>query len=249
MDAFTFSSLWVAAAAGALATACSLAMGIAPATSAVGLAFCGTLVIYNIDRLRDLDRDRATSPLRSEFIEEHTGPLALLTLVAALASAGFAVAAGAAACGVLLPVLALGLLHRRIKHVAFGKSAYITASWVAVVAGVPVAIDPGARDVGWVLAITAAAVFANAIASNARDDPMAAARLRRGPALRAARLCAAAGSAVAIAAPAAVRPLVAVPLATLLVLIPFRRSERYGLLAVDGALLVGAGVAIAASQL
>jgi hypothetical protein len=34
-----------------------------------------------------------------------------------------------------------------------------------------------------------------------------------------------------------------------LVLISFRRGERYGLVAVDGALLVGAMVAIIASQL
>jgi hypothetical protein len=173
----------------------------------------------------------------------------LLSLVAGLASAGFALAAGVAAWFLLLPALALGLLHRRIKHIPFGKSVYITVCWLAVVVGLPVAIDAGVRDVGWVLAITASAVFANAVASNLRDIDVATAHFGSGPALGAARSCAMIGSALALVAPAAVRPLVAVPLATLLVLISFRRGERYGLVAVDGALLVGAMVAIIASQL
>jgi hypothetical protein len=37
-------------------------MGVEIAPDAVGLAFSGTLVVYNLDRLRDLDGDRCSSP-------------------------------------------------------------------------------------------------------------------------------------------------------------------------------------------
>ena len=64
---------------------------------------------------------------------------------------------------------------------------------------------------------------------------------------RSSRAIAAAATAAALAGPAAVRPLAAIPVATLLVLARFRTSERYGLVAVDGALLVGALAALALS--
>ena len=65
LDAVAFSSVWVAAAAGALCAAASLAMGVTPAFSVAGIAVSGTLFVYNVDRLRDFDRDRATTPQRS----------------------------------------------------------------------------------------------------------------------------------------------------------------------------------------
>lgn len=246
LDAVVFSSVWVAAAAGALCVACSLAMGIAPDTTATGLAFAGTLVIYNFDRLRDVDRDRATTPARSAFVLRHGGDLALLSLGAAVASAGFALAAGPRVWLVLMPVLAIGLLHRRLKHLTFWKSGYITAAWVTVVVLVPVAIDPGARDVGWASAFCATGIFANAIACNIRDREVAAAHFGPARALAAARAIAAIGALGGLIAPSPVASLALIPLATLLVLIPFRPSERYGLVGVDGALLVGA---IAAASL
>ena len=63
LDAVVFSSLWLALTAAALLVAASGALGATADPRAVGLAFFGTLVIYNLDRLRDLERDRATSPI------------------------------------------------------------------------------------------------------------------------------------------------------------------------------------------
>jgi len=243
LDVLTFSSLWVAAAAAALTVACSLAMGIAVAGAAVGLAFAGTLVVYNVDRLRDLDADRATAPDRSAFVAKHGGNLALVTVAAAVGSLVFALAGGTRVWAVLVPILGLGLLHRRIKHLVFGKSAYITAAWVGVVAGVPALIDPAATQVAWTVAITAAALFANAMASSVRDLEVAAARFGPRRALYAARAFALLGVSVAAAAPAPARSLMAVPAATLFALLLFRPGERYGLRVVDGALLAGAVVA------
>lgn len=249
LDVLAFSSSWVAAAAAALTVACSHAMGVSAAWAAVGLAFAGTLVVYNLDRLRDLDADRATAPDRSAFVAKHGGGLALVTVAAAVGSLGFALAAGIRAWAVLVPILGLGLLHRRIKHLVFGKSAYITAAWVGVVAGVPATIDPAATQVTWTVGITASALFANAMASNVRDLEVAAARFGPRPALHAARAFALLGVVIAAAAPAPARSLMAVPAATLLALLLFRPGERYGLLIVDGALLAGAVVAAGVASL
>jgi len=245
LDTIVFSSVWVSLAAAFLTAACSLAMGVPISAAAVGLAFSGTLLVYNVDRLRDLDRDRITSPLRSRFVDRHGAGLALLTVAAGGSSIAFALAAGARSSLVLVPILGLGLLHRRIKHLTFAKAAYIAGAWVAVVVGVPVAIDRGADHVSWSAWVVGLAIFANAIASNVRDKEVAAARFGTRASLRAARLVSTVGVAVGLLAPAEIRPLAAVPFLTLCVLLPFRPTERYGLVAVDGALVAGAMASIA----
>ncbi len=62
VDALVFSSLWLAATAAALAAAASRGMGAPADLRAVALAAAGTLVVYNVDRLRDVDRDRFIAP-------------------------------------------------------------------------------------------------------------------------------------------------------------------------------------------
>ena len=245
LDALVYSSVWLALAAAALLAAAAQGMVVTPPIAAFGLAFAGTLVVYNVDRLRDLDRDRATAPDRSAFVAAHERTLQGLTAVAALASLAFTVAAGVDALWVLTPVLVVGLAHRRLKRFAWLKSAYLTAAWLAVVVGLPAALGRGPRDAGWVALVIGGAIFANAIASNLRDQEAATVRVGPGASLLVARALAAAAGAAALAGPAAVRPLVAIPLATLLVLARFRPSERYGLVAVDGALLAGALTALA----
>jgi hypothetical protein len=188
LDAVAFSSIWVAAAAGALCASASLAMGVTPTFSVAGIAVSGTLFVYNVDRLRDLDRDRATTPERSAFVERNRGILVALTAAAGLVSLAFAFSVGPGPTLLLLPVLAAGLAHRRLKRMPFAKSAYITAAWLLVVVGVAAAL----------------------------------------------------GMLLGAAAPPAVRPLIAVSLATLAALVAFRAGERYGLIVVDGALLAGA---------
>jgi hypothetical protein len=240
LDALAFSSLWVAMAAGAMCAASALAIGVAPSRGATGLAVCGTLVVYHVDRLRDLERDRATTPLRSAFVARHREALLAVSGAAALACALLALRAGPRAFAVLAPVLALGLLHRRLKRFALGKPVYITAAWVAVVVGLPAALGDAPRHVAWAAALLAATILANAIASNVRDDEAAAAALGPDVPLRIARGCAVAGLGLALLAPAPVRALLPIPLATLAALLAFHPGERYGHVTVDGALLLGA---------
>jgi hypothetical protein len=245
LDALVFSSLWLAGAAAALCVASSLALGARPRASVAAVAALGTLVVYNADRLRDLARDRETAPERSAFVERHAGALRVLALLSATAATALALRLGAGAMGLLAGVLAVGLLHRRLKRLGMLKAIYLTLAWLAVVVGLPALEAARPRDLGWALAFLGTALFANAMASNVRDGEAAAAHFGPARVLRVARLLAAGGSALGVAAPAAVAPLAAVPLVTLGALLRFRGGERYGLLVVDGALLAGALVAIA----
>ncbi len=77
-----------------------------------------------------------------------------------------------------------------------------------------------------------------------RDGEAAIAHLGPRLPLRIARALATLGIVLGAFAPPPVRPLAAVPAATLASLLGFRPSERYGLIVVDGALLAGALLAI-----
>ena len=109
IDAVAYSSVWVAAAAGALCLASSLAMGTDLAVSAAGVAFAGTLLVYNVDRLRDLERDRLTTPERAAFVDRHFAALSGLAIAAGSAALALGISLGWRAAPVLAPVLLLGL--------------------------------------------------------------------------------------------------------------------------------------------
>ena len=245
LDALVFSNLWMAAALGAFVAATSHAMGTEIRPEAVGLTFTGLLVVYNVDRLRDLRRDRQASPDRSAFIAEHKGGLIALSGVAAAASLYFGARAGWPAAVTLLPVLGLGLFHRRLKRFENAKIGYIAASWTCVGFGLPAVLATDARNLHWVAAITAATMLANVIAFNLRAAGERVERVRRQNALQVARACAAIGVALAALAPSPTGALVAIPLATLLVLVGYRPTERFSPLFIDGALLVGSLIAVA----
>jgi hypothetical protein len=220
-------------------------MGLTPLPAAVAVAVAGTLVVYNVDRLRDLERDRLTAPDRSAFVARHRRALVALTATGGVVSLACAATLGLWSLIILAPVAALGLAHRRLKGIPFAKAAYITLAWLAVTVALPAMAAAPDHRVAWIAGILGLAIFSNAIASNVRDREGAAAHFGRGPTLRTARAVAILALALAAVAPAAVRPLGAVGAATLLALIPFRDGERYGLVVVDGALVLGAAAAIA----
>ena len=150
--------------------------------------------------------------------------------------------------GLLAAVLVLGLLHRRLKHVPFLKGAYLIAAWLGVVVGVPALASHGAAGEGWVIGVVGGALGANVIASNLRAPQNAAGQLGQRAALATAAAFALGAAVLAFLGSPSVWPLAAVPLATLASLLAFRPGERYGLVVVDGALLVGALAALALSH-
>jgi hypothetical protein len=244
-DALAFSSALVAAVAAGLVAASARAMGLCASPALLTLAGCGAFVVYCVDRLRDAARDRATSPLRTRFVEAHRAALIALSGIAAggaLASAAqvrwrVLVLAGA--------VAALGFAHRRLKRFAWAKPVYLTGAWTAVAVGFPAADANSAAHLGWTLAVVAPTLQANIALSNLRDSEALAVRLGRRRVLAVASLLLAAAGAAALLAPPRVRPLACLPLALAPAVAGFRPGERFGAWAVDGALLAGAAAALA----
>jgi 4-hydroxybenzoate polyprenyltransferase len=247
LELLAYTSLWVAAAAGALCAAAGRALGAEPAPATLAIAAAGTLFVYNVDRLRDVERDRATSPRRTAFVERWRGALVALAGAAALAAAGLALVAAPRAIALLAPVAALGLAHRRLKRFAWWKPFYVSAAWTAVVVGLPAVAAERVRNLPWVAAIVSATIAANVIASNLRDREAPAVRFGARVPMRIALGLALAATALAIAAPDGARALAPIPLATLAALAAFRPTELYGFIAVDGALFMGALLALVMS--
>ena len=255
-DALVFSSLLPAAVAGALVAAVCRALGFEPAPGAVAFAFFGTFVIYNIDRLRDIERDRGTAPVRTAFVERHERSLTALCGVALAASLASAAGLPWTALTLCAAVLAAGLLHRRLKQFAAFKTAYVTLAWVAVCVGVPALVTGrGLADCAALGATLGMTIAANLIVSNLRDREGAAPsvsqwtpqRIQLGVALG---LCGIATATFASGLFEQPRALAAIPALEGLAVAGFasagaqRDPERYGLAVVDGALLVGALVAL-----
>lgn len=251
IDGIVFSSLWAAAVAAALISAVAAAFDIALPIPAVALSFLGTFVVYNIDRLRDVERDRATTPSRTAFIERNHARLLVCAGVAALASLGAAAVLPPRVAALCAGVLAVGLLHRRIKHVTGLKTAYITFAWTAVCVGIPAQIgDLSFREslpTGIAIGMTLAA---NLIVSNLRDQEGGISRVPGSAAMGLALLLCLLAAVACLSETAGLeRALAAVPILEAVAIAGFATPsarhdrERYGLAVVDGALLLG-GLAV-----
>jgi hypothetical protein len=241
IDIFIFSGVCPAAVAVTLVALCrqSLYPGF-PSTSWVTLALAGagTFLVYNVDRLRDLTRDRGSSPARTAFVERNQRVLIGLCVAAALTSALCAWSQPPWAWLLLGIAFGLGIFHRRLKgHPAFGI-LYVALAWVIVVVGLPVVQGPPGSHLGADIALTAATlgfvIAANLVGSELREaEPGPSTDTR----LKTARFLALGGLLVSWMAP---DPLLPIALANLVALLFFRPSERYGLGVLDGAILAGA---------
>lgn len=251
LEPLAYSSVLAAGVAGALVAATQRASGMAIDLGIVVLACAGTFVVYNVDRLRDLARDRGEAPARSAFVERHARGLRGLTGLALLASVVASTqleATGLAICGA---VLLAGLAHRRLKRIRGIKTLYLVGSWIAVTLLLPLygmrdALSPDTDRTLWLAAILCCALVANFVASNLDRGPKrvaldAPARRRK---LSVAIAVAGLGMGFALVAPEPLRPMLAIPSAQFLALVRYRDSEAYRAIVVDGALLVGAIAAL-----
>jgi len=163
IDPLLFSSVWMALAAGALTIAASGAMQIPVSPAAPGLVFFGILLVYNLDRLRDVERDRATSPERSRFIASHRRGLWALTVSSAAGASCILLTAPTRVWIIALGALGLGFGHRRLKQLPYLKESYLTAAWLAgIVLGIGVCLLAPApvRPLLAVSLLTGASLFA-----------------------------------------------------------------------------------------
>lgn len=249
-DAFAFSSGLAAVVGGSLSLVASRVLGAPAAESWAILAASGTFIIYNLDRLRDIDRDRATSPLRTAFVVRNRQRLYAAVGIMAICFLASLLTAPASIMLLCMAIGLVGLFHRRLKGFAALKTAYVSIAWVAACVGIPW-LASGRADAGpWLASILLASLAANLIASNLRDnEPDVEEEGARSdttptttPALWLARAMTILAIAITLSAPDALHPLVWIPVCEGLTLAYFRPTERYGLIAVDGGLLVGAFV-------
>lgn len=208
------------------------------------LAGAGSGLVYGLDRLRDLDRDRETSPRRTAFIQRHHRAFALTMGVAALVG-GVCLLRAQPAVWLLCAIMGgLGLLHRRLKQIAAIKTLYVSSAWTAVCVGLPWWGSGGAgllpsEDAFHVAAILFPCFASNLIASNLRDAESSWLRQQPRSLIAIATGIAAMGFGVAMLGSETVRALAWVPAALVIALIGFRPSECYGHVIVDGSLLLG----------
>ena len=197
--------------------------------------------IENLTPIKDL-KGIQTLALAKNKIQD-LKPIAALTAVSAVVACVCVLLVGWRAAVLLVPALLLGLFHRRLKGIPYTKPAYITTAWMMVTVGLPAIVGSAAHIVP-VTAILAFSISANIIASSVRDGETL---LTSTLALRVARGLAFAGVVVALA-DSNVLALAGIPVCTCAALTRKDLTERYGLIVVDGALLVGAIFAIIAHQ-
>lgn len=242
-DAFAFSSLLPAGVAYWLSSLSSLALEAPDRGRWAALAGIGTFIVYNLDRLRDTIRDRETSPDRTAFVERHRSLLTAAVIVAGLAFAGLLVTAPPTILAITAVIGGVGLLHRRIKHFAALKAFYVSAAWVGVCIGIPWVAAGQPKSGLWIGAVLMPILGANLIVSNLRDDETQLFRGRPDIVLRVAFGFTVLGGVLAVVGPPRLMPFGWVALAEMIAILGYRPGERYGLLFVDGALLIGAGIA------
>lgn len=243
-DLLIWSSTWLALGTASVTAAAALAMETPPDPILVALAFCGTIVVYVIDHMRDADRDQDSSPLRAAYMGRYRTGLSLFAGLSAIASLVLGVLAGPEVVLLAAAVLTLGLLHRRLKNRAWTKPAYVALAWVTVTVGFTAVSTPGALHVGRVATLLAATGAANVVLYNLRGSGAAArplARLRGRP-LSALLLALAAG--LALTGPDPVQRLVWVPACMAAAMCWPRFSERARAWITDGALLAGGLLAL-----
>jgi hypothetical protein len=242
-DAFAYSS-GLAAAVGAALTLVASRIFAAPDEGRwIFLVAAGAFIIYNLDRLRDVERDRETSPRRTAFVLRYRK-----WLYAGLAIAGSSFAGvlwGTPPRMILLCLLIglVGLFHRRIKERPALKAIYVSVAWAGACVGLPWLASHFHPLGSWAAGVFLASLAANLIASNLRDNEVSTIlRGEGGPSrvLWAARGFLLLAIGCAVLGPDPMLALIWIPLTEGLALIRFRPSERYGHLAVDGGLLIGA---------
>ena len=244
LDAVIFSSLGAAAIAAGLVFAAAAPMDAGRPWRAAALAFAGTLVVYNIDRLLNLERGRQLCPERTAYVDQHRAGLTALCAGGGAAAAKLILETNPAIWVLCGAVLAVGLFRHRLTRFPFLKPLYLTLAWVAITVGLPALCAEEPQRVAWIVLVFAGALGANVAARGVEGTS----RLELGEfahgTLRRAGGLALGAAAVALAGPIELRPLAWIPLAELAAIFGFRPSERYALLVLDGALFAGALPAI-----
>jgi 4-hydroxybenzoate polyprenyltransferase len=168
-----FTNLYVALC-GAVLTAASFVLLGQPPTHGVaaGLVFCCTLLIYNLDRLVE---PRPGDSDHEQWVDRHRRLLWGLTLLGALGAIAFSTQlsmaallslpiAGAVAVGYCLPVVRYRGRWRRLKALPGAKLVLIALVWTYATAALPMLQAGTTLDLGSVMILLSRYCFIAAVA-------------------------------------------------------------------------------------
>ena len=132
------------------------------------LIFCGTLVIYNLDHLKDIKSDKATNPLRVNFIINNKRLIYLITVLSMILSVLAVYYLGIKLIPIILLPFLLGLIHRIIKNSPLFSAVYITLSWLMITVFLPAYLTDKPKEIIIISIIVGIFLFCNAYASSIR---------------------------------------------------------------------------------
>ena len=130
------------------------------------LIFFGTLTIYNIDHLRDLNYDESTNPQRVKFIKYNKFliyfiiTLSFIICIVSVFKIDFKI------IPILVIPFVLGLLHKRLKSNSIFSAIYITSSWLIVTVFLPAYIANKTTHLLWISIVIGILLLCNAYTSS-----------------------------------------------------------------------------------
>jgi hypothetical protein len=130
------------------------------------LIFFGTLTIYNIDHLRDLNYDESTNPQRVKFIKYNKFliyfiiTLSFMICIVSVFKIDFKI------IPILVIPFVLGLLHKRLKSNSIFSAIYITLSWLIVTVFLPAYIANKTSHLLWISLVIGILLLCNAYTSS-----------------------------------------------------------------------------------
>jgi len=133
------------------------------------LIFCGTLVIYNLDHLKDINSDRTTNPLRVNFIIKNKRLIYLITGLSMFLSILAVYYLGIKLIPIIVVPFFLGLIHRIIKNSPLVSAIYITLSWLMITVYLPAFLTDNPKEIIILSIVVGIFLFCNAYASSIRQ--------------------------------------------------------------------------------
>ena len=142
------------------------------------LIFCGTLVIYNLDHLKDIDSDKTTNPKRVNFILSNKLLIYFIIGVSVVLSLLAVYFLGTHLVPLIILPFLFGLMHRIIKNSPVFSAVYITLSWLMITVYLPAYITGKPKEIIFLSIIIGVLLFLNAYTSSLRQKYYAAAYVR-----------------------------------------------------------------------
>lgn len=133
------------------------------------LIFSGTMVIYNLDHLKDIRSDKTTNPKRVNFIVRNKVLIYLITLLSIILSVLAVYYLGIKLIPLIILPFLLGLIHSIIKNSPLFSAVYITLSWLMITVYLPAFLTDNPKKVIILSIVIGIFLFCNAYGASIRQ--------------------------------------------------------------------------------